>query len=524
MVEITANPTPSVGIIDFNVIETDVLQGGSLNFNWSVVLTDISGPGIASCTLSNTSVLAEPVEIQLDPANGLTQSGNASAQLAADAATGVQSLQFTCTPGSALRSDSINVQSSGGDPDVIINSFNIIETEAALGAQIQFDWNITLVDAPQNVSCTLSSENASVINNFTLNLPSSPNVQSGSNTVNINIDADTGAQGFRFTCLPGGDQLVDSVEITTVPTPRIDINSFNIIETGAAQGGTINFVWDVTLLNNPANPQCVLSSVSSGVINDDHHLAASPANQNGSGSVTINTGAATGAQSFRFQCNPDGEFRNDSVNITAPGTLNLLFFDVRNVSAARLSDVIFDFTVQRVNNPVDPECTLTAPGVIAPLTIPVPTAGVTIQPLEGLTATILQTAPLGPANFTLTCTPGGESAVEQVGITDIPPPGISINSFNIIEQVADPGDTINFDYSVERIGLPPDPQCVLLATNTINQVVIDIDTGGSANVTGSGSAQILGSAPSGSINFTFACRISPSDPFVDSFTDIVSIN
>lgn len=72
--------------------------------------------------------------------------------------------------------------------------------------------------------------------------------------------------------------------------------------------------------------------------------------------------------------------------------------------------------------------------------------------------------------------------------------------------------------------MPAQPQCVLLATNTIDTVTIDIATSGSANVTGSGTAEILASAPSGNINFTFACRVSPADPFVDAFTDIVFIN
>jgi len=532
VVEITANPTPSVGIIDFNADEADVLQGGSFNFNWSVLLTDIAGPGIASCTLSSPGVLAAPVTIQLDPINGLTQSGVASAQVSATAGTGVQSLQFSCTPGGALRTDSINVQSSGGDPDVIINSFNIIQATASVGSQLQFDWSITLVDGPQNVSCTLSSDNASVINNFTLNLPSSPSLQSGSSTVNINPTAATGAQGFRFTCQPGGDQLVDSVNITLEEDPIIEINSFNIIETGAAQGGTINFVWDVTLLNNPANPQCVLSSNSTGVISDQViNLAASPANQNGGGSVSISTTAATGIQGFLFECTPGTQSRTDSVNITAPGTLNLLFFDLRNISAAQGSDIIFDFTVQRINNPVNPECTLTGidnsttpVNVIDPVTIPIPTFGTTVQDIVGASATILIDAPLGNATFTLNCSPGGQSAAETIQITTLPDPSISINSFNIIEQSVNPGDTINFDYSVERIGVPAQPQCVLLATNTIDTVTIDIATSGSANVTGSGTAEILASAPSGNINFTFACRVSPADPFVDAFTDIVFIN
>ncbi|GAB4125435.1 MAG: hypothetical protein Tsb0027_24430 [Wenzhouxiangellaceae bacterium] len=77
---------------------------------------------------------------------------------------------------------------------------------------------------------------------------------------------------------------------------------------------------------------------------------------------------------------------------------------------------------------------------------------------------------------------------------------------------------------MERIGVPPDPDCSLLATNTIKDLVMPISTTGSANVTGSGSVQILASAPSGNINFTFACRFSPADPFVDAFTDIVFIN
>lgn len=521
----TAGNNPNVGIIDFDVIETAATQGGSFNFSWSVLLTDISGPGIASCTLSNSAILTAPVVLALDPANGQTQSGTSQASLRSDAATGAQSLNFSCSPGSSVRTDSINVQQAGGTPEVIINSFNIAETEAARGGQINFDWSITLVDAPQMVSCTLASDSAGVITDFTLNLPSSPSLQSGSNSININSSASTGSQGFTFSCSPGNDVLADSVNITTVPTARIDINQFNIIETGAAQGGTINFDWSVTLLNNPSSPQCVLSSDTNGVINDVViNLDASPANQSGSGNVSINGSAETGSQSFRFECNPDGQFRTDNVNVTAPGTLNLLFFDVRNVSAARLSDVIFDFTVQRVNNPVNPECTLTAPGVIDPVTVPVPTGGVTVQPIENQLATILLSAPLGVADFTLTCMPGSQTAVEQVTITDVPPPDISINSFNIVQQTANPGDTLQFDYSVSRIGMPSAPECVLLAVpNVSNEKVIPITTSGSATVTGSDDLFILSGAPAGSRQFTFACRVDPGASFSDAFGDTVTI-
>lgn len=522
----TAGNNPNVGIIDFDVIETAATQGGSFNFSWSVLLTDISGPGIASCTLSNSAILTAPVVLALDPANGQTQSGTSQASLRSDAATGAQSLNFSCSPGSSVRTDSINVQQAGGTPEVIINSFNIAETEAARGGQINFDWSITLVDAPQMVSCTLASDSAGVITDFTLNLPSSPSLQSGSNSININSSASTGSQGFTFSCSPGNDVLADSVNITTVPTARIDINQFNIIETGAAQGGTINFDWSVTLLNNPSSPQCVLSSDTNGVINDVViNLDASPANQSGSGNVSINGSAETGSQSFRFECNPDGQFRTDNVNVTAPGTLNLLFFDVRNVSAARLSDVIFDFTVQRVNNPVNPECTLTSPGVIDPVTVPVPTGGVTVQPIENQLATILLSAPLGVADFTLTCMPGSQTLVEQVTITDVPmTPDISINSFNIVQQTANPGDTLQFDYSVSRIGQPSDPECVLLEVpNVSNEKVIPIATSGSATVSGSDNLPILPGAPSGSKQFTFACRTDPGAPFSDAFGDTVTI-
>lgn len=72
--------------------------------------------------------------------------------------------------------------------------------------------------------------------------------------------------------------------------------------------------------------------------------------------------------------------------------------------------------------------------------------------------------------------------------------------------------------------MPAQAQCVLLATNTISDLAVPISTTCSANVTGSGSVQILAAAASGNMHCTFACRISPADPFVDAFTDIVFIN
>jgi len=521
----TSGSNPNVGIIDFDVIETSASQGASFNFSWSVALTDISGPGIASCTLDNVSILTAPVTIQLDPGNGQTQSGTSLASLRADAATGAQSLSFSCTPGSSIRTDSMNVQQAGGTPDVIINNFNIVETDAARGGLINFDWSVTLVDAPPMVSCVLSSDTSGVINDFTLNLPGSPSLQSGSNSINISSSASTGSQGFTFSCSPGNDVLADTVNITAVPVPRIDINNFNIIETGAAQGGIINFSWSVTLLNNPPSPQCILSSNTNGVINDEFiNLAAGQANQTGAGSVSINGSASTGSQTFRFECNPDGQFRTDTVNITTPGSLNLLFFDVRNVSAPRLSDVIFDFTVQRINNPVNPECTLTSPGVINPVTVPVPTAGVTVQPIENQMATILLNAPLGQVDFTLTCMPGGQTAVEQVTIADLPNPDITINLFNIIQQSASPGDTLQFDYSVSRIGIPLAPECVLLPVpNVSSEIIIPIPTSGPATVTGSADLPLLSTATAGTRQFTFACRIDSGSSFSDAFGDTVTI-
>ncbi len=524
---ITPPGTPSVGIVGFNIVETNAAQGATINFDWSVVLTD--NPQNASCTLSsNTPGVISDVVVALDPQFGSNQSGSGIATVLGTAPTGSQGFSFTCTPGGALRTDSVDITASGGNPEVLINSFAVIESSAPQGGQLNFDWSVTLVDNPSPASCVLSADNAGVLaNNVTIGLGATPSVQSGSGTVNLAPGAPAGIHTLRFTCNPGGNFAVDTVDVTSVAAPAVEVNSFNIAETGAGQGGTINYTFSVTLLNNPSNVSCTLTSTTEGVIDPVTILLPStPASQSDVGSVQILAGAPTGIRTFRFECNPGGQFRTDTVNITAPGTLAILDFNVRNVTAPRGSDVIFDFTVQRQNNPVNPSCTLSSPGVIMPVTVPVPTGGTTVQSISDQLANILLEAPLGDADFTLTCTPGGQTAVDIVTIEPVPPPGIQIIDFEILQTTAAPGAVIDFTFSVRRIGLPPAPECVLLAFSTIDDLTVPISTAGNATVDDSDMVQIRPDAPASGqagTQFTFACRISPSEPFADSQGDVVFV-
>ena len=78
------------------------------------------------------------------------------------------------------------------------------------------------------------------------------------------LSATTGSKSFRMQCEPGGQSITRTV---TFNESFVEINDFNITQTSAEQGGTINFNWNVSLINNPPDASCELRSLTSGVIN-----------------------------------------------------------------------------------------------------------------------------------------------------------------------------------------------------------------------------------------------------------------
>lgn len=136
--------------------------------------------------------------------------------------------------------------------------------------------------------------------------------------------ATAGFKRFRMTCtaLGGGSPVVGFFESTYIDgaDPTVTIDTFNITQTTAEQGETINFSWNVTLSNGPTAPSCTLSSP--GTINAvTVPVTASP----GSSTATILNGSPLGTRNFTFSCRPDAvspvtDTDSDTVAVTSNST------------------------------------------------------------------------------------------------------------------------------------------------------------------------------------------------------------
>lgn len=135
--------------------------------------------------------------------------------------------------------------------------------------------------------------------------------------------ATAGQKQFRMRCssIGGTGDVIQTVNANFQDgsSPLVTINSFNITQTTAAQGSSINFSWNVSFTNNPGNPSCTLSSP--GTINT---VSQSVTEGAGSNTVAILASSPTGNRSFTFSCQPDEttgttDFATDSVLITASG-------------------------------------------------------------------------------------------------------------------------------------------------------------------------------------------------------------
>ena len=135
--------------------------------------------------------------------------------------------------------------------------------------------------------------------------------------------ATAGQKQFRMRCnsVGGTGDVIQTVNATFQDgsSPVVTINSFNIAQTSAAQGSTINFDWNVSFANNPSNPTCSLTAT--GVINTVTQSVSSGA---GSNTATILASAPVGNRTFTFSCQPDvttgtTDFSTDLVQITQSG-------------------------------------------------------------------------------------------------------------------------------------------------------------------------------------------------------------
>ena len=117
----------------------------------------------------------------------------------------------------------------------------------------------------------------------------------------VNLGTATpGLKRFRMRCdAASGSPQIAIAEATFQDgaTPTVTIDSFNIQESQAPRGSTINFDWNVTLNNNPPSPQCVLSSP--GEINN---VTVAVNGNPGSSTATILASAPLGNATFTFSC------------------------------------------------------------------------------------------------------------------------------------------------------------------------------------------------------------------------------
>ncbi len=139
----------------------------------------------------------------------------------------------------------------------------------------------------------------------------------------VNVSTATaGLKRFRMTCssLGGGTPISAIFESTFVDgaDPTVTIDTFNVTETSADQGTTINFNWNVTLNNGPPAPTCTLSSPST-INSVSVPVTAAP----GSSTATILNTSPLGSRTFTFSCRPDTgspvtDTATDNVTITVP--------------------------------------------------------------------------------------------------------------------------------------------------------------------------------------------------------------
>jgi len=135
--------------------------------------------------------------------------------------------------------------------------------------------------------------------------------------------ATAGQKQFRLRCssIGGGGEVIQTANATFQDgsSPVVSINSFNITQTSAAQGSTINFSWNVSFANNPTNPSCSLTST--GTINTVSQSVSAGAGNN---TATILASSPIGNRTFTFSCQPDAvtgvtDFDSDVVQVTQSG-------------------------------------------------------------------------------------------------------------------------------------------------------------------------------------------------------------
>lgn len=134
--------------------------------------------------------------------------------------------------------------------------------------------------------------------------------------------ATTGLKRFRMQCASGSGVPQTAIIESTFQdgaTPAVTIDTFNVVETEADLGSTINFNWNVTLVNSPLSPSCTLSSPSTISSVTVPVTAAA-----GSSTATILNTSPTGNRNFTFSCRasaggPVTDQQTDSVLITDPG-------------------------------------------------------------------------------------------------------------------------------------------------------------------------------------------------------------
>ena len=126
----------------------------------------------------------------------------------------------------------------------------------------------------------------------------------------------------------------------------------------------------------------------------------------------------------------------------------------------------------------------------------------------------------GTKEFRMVCQPGPVIESRQVTFTDDTQSAVTIDSFNVVQTMAQQGNTVNFDWNVTLQNSPPAPNCTLSSAGVIDPVNVPV-----TDSPGSSTAQILADAPLGEATFTFSCFVdSMGSAATDTATDAVQID
>lgn len=252
-----------------------------------------------------------------------------------------------CPPADNIQIDSFLAEVDPGAapaPSTIVNfDINNDVNNCTIGGQTDtclfFTWDTLVgfnVDVPSCIitqsGSTAPAMNPTFIQNPAQNAPAEPALQPnyvedlvapGLAWPIANIAGITAGTTYTYTLncqgSPGTSSSVTVNFVDTSTPPSVQINTFNVSQTNAAQGSTVNFNYNVSLLNSPTAASCTLTSA--GTISTQTFAVSGGS---GSGTAAILAASPTGNRTFTLSCRPDAgtaptDTATDIVNVTTGG-------------------------------------------------------------------------------------------------------------------------------------------------------------------------------------------------------------